>query len=423
MTQIVREHGLATEAIDQGLRRSRGVERVEVFGDNYRCILNDTVEECASMDADSVGLIVTSIPFSTQYEYSPTTEDFGHNADNDTFWEQMDFLTPNLLRVLKPGRVAAIHVKDRIVPGGVNGLGFRTLQPFHAEAITHYMRHGFAFLGMVTVVTDVVRENNQTYRLSYSAMVKDGSSVGVGVPEYVLLFRKPQTDGSKGFADEPVTKTKGYVCPNHAMATDDADQVACDDAHPCIAGYTLARWQTDAHGFWRTGGNRHLMPEEMAGLDAAERFRLFRGHYLANTYDYADHLRIGDSLAAVKELPVDFMLLQPPSWHPDVWTDVARMRTLNMVQATKGWESHLCPLQWDIVDRIIERWSNSGDVVLDPFGGIMTVPYRAVELGRTGWGIELNPVYFRDGVAHVQAAAEEFATPSLFDLLEDGAVA
>ena len=62
--------------------------------------------------------------------------------------------------MLQPGRVAAIHVKDRIAPGGLTGLGFQTVQPFHCEAIAHYMRHGFAYLGMKTIVTDVVRENN-----------------------------------------------------------------------------------------------------------------------------------------------------------------------------------------------------------------------------------------------------------------------
>jgi hypothetical protein len=207
------------------------------------------------MDADSVGLIVTSIPFSTQYEYSPSYNDFGHNEDNATFWAQMDFLTPELVRVLQPGRVAAIHVKDRIVPGGINKLGFRTLHPFHAEAIEHYTRHGLAFLGMVTVVTDVVRENNQTYRLGYSEQCKDGSPMGVGVPEYVLLLRKPPTDRSNGYADEPVVKDK--------------------------AEYSLGRWQVDAHGFWRSNGDRHLGPEDLAGLTHAQMFRLFRDHNLA----------------------------------------------------------------------------------------------------------------------------------------------
>jgi hypothetical protein len=78
------------------------------------------------------------------------------------------------------------------------------------------------------------------------------------------------------------------------------------------------------------------------------------------------------------------MLLQPPSWHPDVWTDIARMRTLNTMQAQKGKEQHLCPLPFDIVERLIRRYSNEGDLVLDPFAGIGTVPLEARKLGRRG---------------------------------------
>lgn len=133
---------------------------------------------------------------------------------------------------------------------------------------------------------------------------------------------------------------------------------------------------------------------------------------------YGDHVALGEHLRDQGKLPVDFMLLQPPSWHPDVWTDVARMRTLNTVQAVKGKEQHLCPLQFDIVDRLIGRWSNEGDTILDPFGGIMTVPYCALKMGRSGIGIELNPIYWRDGVAHVKGVADDMATPTLFDLLE-----
>lgn len=394
MTDIIRQHGTTSEAIRGGLKRTgvptRQEHVAEARGLTAKLVLNDSVLEVASMPSDSVGQIITSIPFSTQYEYSPSINDFGHNEDNAAFWRQMDYLTPELYRVLQPGRVACIHVKDRIVPGGINGLGFRTLHPFHAEALSHYQQHGFAFLGMITVVTDVVRENNQTYRLSWSEQVKDGSSMGVGVPEYVLILRKPQTDSSKGYADDRIAKSK-------------------DD-------YTLGRWQVDAHGFWRSNGDRHLTPEEFAGLTHAEMFRLFRDHNLANVYDYEDHVQLADSLRAEGKLPVDFMLLQPPSWHPEVWTDIARMRTLNMIQAVKGKEQHLCPLPFDIVDRLIGRWSNPGDTVLDPFGGIMTVPYCALKQGRSAVGIELSATYFTDGVAHVQAIANEIATPTLFDL-------
>ena len=81
---------------------------------------------------------------------------------------------------------------------------------------------------------------------------------------------------------------------------------------------------------------------------------------------------------------------------------------------------HVCPLQLDIVERIITRYSNEGDLVLDPFGGLMTVPMMAVKMGRRGYGIELNPDYFRDGVGYLQAAEDEIDEPTLFDFIREG---
>ena len=77
-----------------------------------------------------------------------------------------------------------------------------------------------------------------------------------------------------------------------------------------------------------------------------------------------------------------------------------------------------CPLQLDIVERIINRYSNEGDLVYDPFGGLMTVPMTAVKMGRMGYGCELNEDYFRDGVGYCQAAEEEIEAPTLFDFME-----
>jgi DNA modification methylase len=395
MGQIIERYGLSAEAMSGALRRSIGVERQVVSGAAFTCVLNDTVAETASMDTDQVDLIVTSIPFSTQYEYSPSYNDFGHNADNAAFWSQMDYLTPQLLRVLKPGRIAAVHVKDRVIPGGMSGLGFQTIYPFSDDTIRHFTSHGFAFLARRTIVTDVVRENNQTYRLGWTEQCKDGTKMGAGLPEYLLLFRKPPTDNSDGYADQPVVKEK--------------------------AAYSRSRWQVDAHGYWRSNGNRHLLPEEFDGLTHAEMFRLFRDHNLANIYDYESHVAVGEHLEAKRLLPTSFMLLQPPSGHPDVWTDVARMRTLNMVQERKGWQMHLAPLQFDIVDRVITQHSMPGETVFDPFGGIMTVPYCALKLGRRGIGVELNPDYWRDGVKHCEAAERDQSMPTLFDLAQDGA--
>ena len=413
MSQIIKEHGLADIHADE-LQRSIGIERREIVHPEYHLINNDCVDETRRMSPDSVDLIITSIPFSTQYEYTPSYNDFGHTDDNAHFWRQMDFLSPELLRVLSPGRVAAIHVKDRISPGGLTGLGFQTVQPFHAEAITHYQKHGFAYLGMKTIVTDVVRENNQTYRLGWTEQCKDGSRMGVGMPEYLLLFRKPPTDQSNGYADQPVVKEKPLTeLPDGSTAPYDYD------AGKIVigTGYSRARWQLDAHGFARSSGDRPLTSEELLSLKHAEIYKRWRKESLTTVYDFERHVKIGEEMEREKRLPSTFMLLPPHTDHPDVWTDVARMRTMNMLQAQYGREFHLCPIQFDIVDRLIVQFSMEGETVFDPFAGLFTVPYCAVKLKRKGVGIELNPRYFADGVLYVEGAAKQMTIPTLFDLV------
>ena len=121
---------------------------------------------------------------------------------------------------------------------------------------------------------------------------------------------------------------------------------------------------------------------------------------------------------AGSRLPATFMLLQPQSWHEDVWTDIARMRTLNMNQAAKGREMHICPLQFDIVDRVITQFSMKGDTVYDPFAGLATVPMRAIMLGRRGIGVELSPDYYEDGLLYMKHAEMRQNTPTLFDLID-----
>lgn len=414
MTEIIKEYGLSNAAMAESLTRAMGVERIEVKGRDFTYINNDCILETRNMESNSLDMILTSVPFSTQYEYSPNYADFGHTDNNAHFFEQMDYLTPELLRTLKPGRVACIHVKDRIVPGGLTGLGYQTVYPFHAKCIEHYQKHGFGYMGMITVVTDVVRENNQTYRLGWSEVCKDGSKISVGMPEYVLLFRKTPTDTTNAYADEPVLHEKPQ-CYDEAGGIVPFVRGNQEVTH---SGYSRARWQVDAHAFWRSGGDRFLTPKELEELDHDKIFQWFRDYHLENLYDYEHHVKVGEQLDQVyKRLPVTFMLLQPPSWMDDVWTDIARMRTLNMIQSQKGREQHLCPMQFDIADRLIERFTNKGETVFDPFAGIGSVGYRAILKGRKHIGTELSTRYFMDGVHYMQAAEREMTMPSLFDTL------
>lgn len=394
MSQIIREYGLTQNSVYSTLRRSIGCVRQETQGEYFTAVNNDSTEELTRMKDNSVGLVHTSIPFSNHYEYSPSYNDFGHNTDNEAFFRQMDYLTPEVYRVLMPGRVAAIHVKDRILFGNVTGTGMPTVDPFHMLTTFHFLKHGFQFMGMITIETDVVRENYQTYRLGWSEQCKDGSKMGVGCPEYLLLFRKLPTDTSTGYADFPVARSK-------------------DD-------YSRGRWQIDARGKWNSSGNRFLTPEELRTAGIKDASAIFHERAETMIYDYYGHVEAAEAMDNRGQLPKKFETFRVPARSPWVWDDILRMKTLNGEQAKKNLEKHICPLQIDIVERVINRWSNPGEVVLDYFGGLMTVPYCAVKMGRYGIGIELNHDYYMNGVDYLSRAEADRNAPTLFDLIETG---
>ncbi len=394
MIAIVKKYGLSSISIQEKLMRTMGVKRVEIKGNHYTAINNDCVDETARMDENSVDCIITSIPFGNHYEYSASYNDFGHNPNTKKFFLQMDFLTPSLLKALRPGRVMCIHVKDRVLFGNATGTGMPTIEPFHALCIQHYMNHGFQYFGMITVVTDVVRENNQTYRLGWSEQCKDGTKMGVGCPEYILLFRKLPSDTSKAYADVPVTKSKDE--------------------------YTRAQWQIDAHAFWSSSGVRRLTKDELAAMPVNRLQAAYRKYSRETMYSYEEHVELAKKLDDKGKLPASFMVVAPGSWSDEVWDDINRMKTLNTSQSRKRQQMHVCPLQIDIVERLINRYTNVGDVVYDPFGGLMTVPECAVRMGRYGIGCELNTGYFRDGVGYLKAAEMNVGMPTLFDFMEAG---
>ena len=393
MADIIRTNGLFDIDVKQKLMRFMFSQRHVEAGQTFTAINNDNVLECMGMADNSVDLVVTSVPFSNHYEYTASYNDFGFNADNDEFFKQMDFLTPHLLRILRPGRLACIHVKDRILFGNATGDGMPTVDPFSDMCVFHYMRHGFRYMGRITIDTDVVRENNQTYRLGYTEMCKDGSKMGVGCPEYVLLFRKLPSDTSRAYADVPVAKDK--------------------------ADYSLARWQIDAHADWKSDGNRLITFDDIRGMDIGAIHRFFRKYSREHQYNYHNHVAFAELLEEMGLLPKTFMAVDPASKKPDIWDDVVRVRTLNSRQAQKALQMHICPLQLDIVERLIERYSNKGDIVFDPFGGIGTVPYCAVKMGRYGLSIELNADYWKDSLAYLSEAESDRISPNLFSMIDE----
>ena len=391
MTKIVRQYGLNDINRFKRLERNMGHDLIVTEGNHYKIANADCVEFTRTLPDNSVGMILTSIPFSNHYEYCENYNDFGCNESTEKFFEQMDFLVPELLRVLKPGRVAMIHVKDRVLFGNVTGLGYPTMEPFHMLTTMNFLKNGFTYFGMVTVTTDVVRENNQTYRLGYTEMKKDSTKMGVGCEEYLLLFRKPQTDRTNGRADEPVTHT--------------------------TEEYPLSEWQINAHGFWRDSGNRLLMPEELAALSMSMRMKVWKEYSRTHVYSYKEHVDTSKELEELGGISKEFMTLPPASVSDKVWDDITRMKTLNTTQAKRKAQYHVCPLQLEIVERGINQFSNKGDSVFDPFNGIGTTAMTAVKMGRYGIGSELNDGYYKDSIGYCEDAENEIDSPTLFDII------
>lgn len=393
MSEILRQNKLTNLSVME-LTRTLGCDRAEIKSARFTAIRNDTILECNEMAANSVDMILTSIPFGNQYEYSPSFNDLGHNENNAAFFRQMDFLCPNLLRVLKPGRIAAIHVKDRIRFGNVTGDGFPIVDPFSDHTVTAFTKAGFRLMARITIDTDVVRENNQTYRLSWSENAKDSSKMGAGMPEYVLIFRKLPSDTSDGYADLPVMKPK--------------------------ADYTRADWQIDAAGVWRSNGNRLPDAEYLRGLSHHDIIALWRERCKVGIYSHEEHVAVAKALEAVGHLPSTFMLFAPLSRHKDVWSDISRMITLNTKQRLEGREKHVCPLQLDIIRRLITRYTNPDEVVFDPFMGIGSTGYQALKQGRRALGTELCLEYWKDSIGYLEMAEREADVPTLFDLAAAG---
>lgn len=393
MINLVREYGLNTDKITSDMKRQIFKNRRSSKVGDAQVYNEDTTIIHQEMDDNSTGMILTSIPFGDHYEYSDNYNDFGHNFGNVEFFKQMDYLTPNLLRTLKPGRIAAIHVKDRIRYSHQNGTCFTTISDFSGQTVQHFEKHGFHLVGKITITTDVVRENNQTYRLTWGEQRKDATKMGVGLPEYVLLFRKAPSDTKNAYADDPVVKK--------------------------IDEYLLSLWQLDAHAYWKSSGNRFLSSKELSTAEMKTVYNLWKEYDPKNIYDFQEHLRVCNDLDAHGRLSKLFMTVPPISNSDMVWTDINRMNTLNANQVNRKKEKHICPLQLDIIERLINRFTNEGDLVDDPFGGLFSTSYKSLMMNRRAISAELNPEYYDDGLFYLKSIEYKLSVPTLFDVLEE----
>ena len=395
MRELYKQYGLDHTRQIEEKKRSFKTNRVVYEGKDWQLINTDAVVEWAKQPENSVDLFVSSFPFGTHYEYTDKYNDFGHNEDNHAFIQQLGYLLPEMLRCLKPGRIAAIHLKNRIHYGSVTGNGFSIFHRFTHMVCDAMEAAGFYCMGFHYIPTDVVAENNQTYRLGYSEACKDATKMGAGIPEEIWIFRKAPTSNANAYADVPVTHNK--------------------------ADYSLANWQLDADAFWKSSGNRLLTPQQLKayGIDKLQAW--WKQFNSTTVYDYEEHVKLLQAIDEAGKLSRTFTTIPLRSNTDYVWNDVNRMHGLNLEQSRRKQQNHICPMPFDEVERLIEFYSMPGEVVADPFGGIGTTGVVALRKGRKAILTELNDVYAKTAAMYLKETQIKNNLPTLFDLVNEKA--
>lgn len=161
----------------------------------------DCVQLIKDLPDESIGFSVFSPPFAELYTYSSHVEDMGNSKDYNEFMTQFGFLISELYRVLKQGRNVAVHCMDLPIQKGKEG--FIGLRDFSGMILKAFEESGFVYASRVTIWKDPVVEMQRTKALGllHKQIKKDSTMSRVGIPDYVLIFRK---DGDR---TDPVTNT------------------------------------------------------------------------------------------------------------------------------------------------------------------------------------------------------------------------
>jgi len=318
-------------------------------GQNWTMAHGDCVAFMSEIPDNSIDLAVYSPPFSSLYVYSESVADMGNVANDEEFIRQYRYAVREKFRILRPGRLTAIHVKDLVYYQNSSEKGDAGIRPFSDMCTRLHIEEGFTFHSRITIFRDPVLERAKTnaHGLLWKTFQADSSFSRVGMPEYLLVFRKWAKPGEDDLV-RPVKNPK--------------------DAVP------LAVWQELASPVWPA------RPDDACG-----------GYPYPPVWNY----REGQSGRGDLDLPA---------------TDVLNVK----LGADPNAEKHLCPMPMNITGRAISLWTNRGDVVFSPFGGVGSEGVAALRAGRKFVAAELNPNYYRQACKFLYAAEKEGKQSDMF---------
>lgn len=339
-----------------------GVDSVmgEAHGEDWVLYNGDSAVVLPQLPGHSVDFSVFSPPFAATYTYSPSVHDLGNVADDRQFWQQFGYVSTELLRVVKPGRLVAVHVAN--LPAYEIRDGASGRKDFRGDTIRHFEGAGFVYHSEAVIQKNPQAQAIRTHSkgLLFVQLQRDAAAMWQAWADYVLVFRAP------GKNPEPV-----------------ATELTQED------------WIEFAHPVWAELGGLPGNPPRMPRADLRRLWEEIR----------KTDLSFDEWWAA----------------NGDVWTGIRETDVLGVREARENDdERHLCPLQLPVVERCVRLWSGRGEVVLSPFAGIGSEGVGALRHGRRFVGIELKPAYFRAAVRNLRAAEQATLAGTLFDGGADG---
>ena len=319
--------------------------------DQYAIYNGDCMDVIVTLKDESVDLSIYSPPFAGLYNYSSSERDFSNCESKEQFLVQYEFLIKEMARVTKPGRINAVHCTDVFD-------NTSRLWDFPNEIIRIHEKYGFEYRNRITIWKEPlkVRMRTMVQSLMHKFIVEDSTKCFTAMPDYVLIFTK------KGENKVPVTHINGLnryfgevpILPNILKAWNNANGTNYNEDQ---------LWQ-----FLNIKYSTHEDPKSNK-----------LSHYIWQRY----------ASSVWDDIRIDNVLPYKDSKEEDD-------------------EKHVHPLQLDVIDRIVELYTNPSEVVLTPFMGVGSEVFSAVSLGRKGIGIELKDSYYKQSILNLKEVNSRF---------------
>jgi len=328
----------------------------QVITDDFAIYNSDCMLVLPTIGEESVDLVVYSPPFAGLYNYSSSENDFSNCENKEQFLKQYEFLVSELARVTKPGRINAVHCTDVFD-------NTCRLWDFPHEVIKIHEKYGFEYRNRITIWKEPlkVRMRTMVQSLMHKFIVEDSTKCFTAMPDYILVFTK------KGENQVPVTHPYGLF--KYAGET------------PILPNILQA---------WNNANDCNMNAEQLWNYLNME----FEDHKDPKTNKLSHYVWQRYASSVWDDIRIDNVLQFKDSKDPDD-------------------EKHVHPLQLDVIDRIVELYSNPTEVVLTPFMGVGSEVFSPVSMGRKAIGIELKDSYFKQSILNMKEAKNRFKNDSV----------